>query len=144
MLPFSPPQEPALPRPEFPPAGPALQSPFELEATQSWRTSREMVQRSAALESESQSRYQLRDGGTVTYRHWYTAEVSEMNPKAASIRFHSDIEVKKRAGTVTVRTMGTFTPSSVSVHAEIVKEDGTLYRRDWVGSRATNTVDAEE
>jgi hypothetical protein len=112
-----------------------LQSPFELEAAQSWRVCRELVRQAAALESSSRGRYRLRDGGTVTYRHEYTAGVSAADPAGVAIRVRSEVEVVRPTGTVVVKTASTFTPGSVSVHAEVERDGETVYRRDWQGTR---------
>ncbi len=136
LLPRTPPPSPALPDPAFPPPGPALQSPFELEAAQSWRVSRELVGRTAALESHSRSRYQLRAGGTVDYRHEYTAAVAASDPAGAAIRVRSAVEVRRSAGIVIVTTTSMFTPRSVSIHAEIEQDGTTVYRRAWQGGEA--------
>jgi predicted acyl esterase len=135
-LPRTPPRRSALPPVEFPPLGPALQSPLELEATQSWHVGRELVRRSAELANHSQSRYQLRAGGTVTYSHSYTATVSASAPEDATINAHSTIDVQRPDGTVTVRTESTFTPDSVSIHAEVEQNGRRIYEKDWHRNRA--------
>ncbi len=124
-----------LPKPEFPPPGPSLKSSFELESTQSWQVARELVQQTAALESHSRSRYQLRDGGTITYSHEYTASVSALDPAGTAIRVRSQVEVQQAGRTVHIKTTSVFSPGSVSIHAEIVQRGVTILSKDWSSTR---------
>jgi hypothetical protein len=95
---------------------------------QSWRVSRELVSQTVALESSSRSSYQLRDDGTVTYRHEYTAHVAAANPAGAVIEVRFDVEVDRASGKVLVQTVSVFTASTVAIHAEI-KQDGAICLR---------------
>lgn len=131
LLPRTPPQQPSLPHPVFPPAGPVLKSPFELESTQRWRVSRELVQQTASLESQSRSRYQLRDAGTITYDHEYAANVSAQDPAGTAIRIRSNVEVQQPGRTVEVKTESVFSPQTVTIHAEIEQDGKTIFCKDW-------------
>src|SRR5262249_47817308 len=115
----------------FPPPGPRPQSPFELESTQSWRVERELVGRTAALESQSRSRYRLRDGGTVTYSHQYEASVPADQPAAVAIRVRSEVEVQRAAETIHVRTTSAFTPEAVVIDAVIERDGVQVFSRRW-------------
>jgi hypothetical protein len=138
LLPRTPPQAPALPAPAFPPPGPALRSPFEVETTQTWRVGRELVRREAALESGGRSEFRLRAGGTVTYRHEYTASVTAADPAGTAITVRSEVEVRRPADTVLVKAASVFTPESVTVQAEIERDGKVIFRREWKGARAHN------
>jgi predicted acyl esterase len=131
LLPRTQPQEAALPAPEMPPKGPSLHSPFELDATQSWQVSRELVGQKAALESKNRSRYRLRDGGSVTYSHEYIASVPATAPAGTAIKVRSDIEVRRPTGIVLISTTSTFTPRSVEINAEVQQDGETLFCREW-------------
>lgn len=130
-LPRTPPQSPFLPLPEFPPAGPNLKSPFELESIQRWHVSRELVTQAAALESHSRSRYQLRDGGDITYDHEYTARVAAQDSGATAIRIRSDVEVRQPGRTVCVHTSSTFTASQVTISVDINQDAKWIFRKNW-------------
>jgi predicted acyl esterase len=135
LLPRTPPQQSAPSAPEFPAPGPDLHSPFELEAAQTWRVGHELVRQAAELESRGASSYQLRDGGTVTYRHEYTAAVAAAEPAGAAIRVRSAIEVRRPAGTTLVKTAGVFTPRAVSIEVEIEQGGVPIHRRQWKQER---------
>jgi putative CocE/NonD family hydrolase len=136
LLPRTPPPRMPSPEPALPPPGPDLHSPHELEASQTWRVARELVRPTAALESRGLSRYQLRDGGTITYRHEYTACVPAADPAGASIEARSAIEVQRPTGTVVVKTVSVFTPTSVAVTAEIEENGSVKFSREWKRVRA--------
>lgn len=131
LLPRTPLQRPALPRPAFPPPGPVLKSPFELESAQRWRVVRELVEQTVALESHGRSRYQLRDGGAVTYEHEYSASVSIRDPAKTIIRIQSSVEVEQPGRRTRVMTASSFTPTSVSIHAEIKQNGNATFAKDW-------------
>jgi hypothetical protein len=102
---------------------------------QSWQVSRELVSQTAALDSSSRSSFQLRDGGTVTYRHEYTARVAAANPAGAVIEVRSEVEVDRASGKVLVQTVSVFTANTVVIHAEIKQDAATCYCRDWSAAR---------
>jgi hypothetical protein len=114
-----------------------LQSPFELRTSQTWRVSRELVQQTAELESRGLSRYRLRDGGTITYRHEYTARVSATDPAGAAIQVRSEVEAERPTGTVLIKTASVFTPDSVSIRAEIGQNGAMVYCREWQRERSS-------
>lgn len=119
LLPRTPAQS-EVSTPEFAPLGPDLHSPFELETSQTWRVSRELIRQTAALENRSKSR--LRDGGTVRYSHEYTASVSTTSPADAAIDVHSEVEIQRASSAVIVKTASVFTRTSVSIQATIERD----------------------
>jgi putative CocE/NonD family hydrolase len=135
LLPRTPPQHPALTAPEFPPPGPELRSPLELEVAQSWSVGRELVRQIATLVSHGRHQYQLRNGGIITCIHEYAATVAATDPAGAAIEVRSDVEVRRPAGVVLVKTTSTFTPRIVSIHVEIEQDGAVTFRRDWKGER---------
>ena len=108
-----------------------MNSPFEIPGSQTWRIGRELVAQTASLESCGVSRYRLRDGGFIIYRHEYTANVTTSEPAGAAIHVRSDIEVERPTGKVLIRTVSVFTPTSVSIQAEIEKDNQVIYSRRW-------------
>lgn len=138
ILPRTPQQLPALPPPEFPPPGPTLTSPFEMESSQHWEVARELVAQSVALRNRSRSRYQLReDGGVITYDHDYVAQVSAREPSATAIMVCSAVEVERPAQQalvgprIRVHSLSTFTPSWVSISVEIEQDGKRIFRKQW-------------
>lgn len=131
LLPHTPAQQPALPLPALPPPGPNVQSSFEQESAQSWRVSRELVGQTAALESRSLSRYQLRDGGSITYRHEYTASVTASDPAGAAIHVRSEVEVDQPAHKVFIQTSSVLTRQSVTIQAVIDANGQRIFSRQW-------------
>jgi predicted acyl esterase len=133
-LPQTPPPQPALPAPQFPPPGESLKSPAELEVSQGWRVSRELVRQAASLECHTLAR--LQDGDTlISYGHEYTASVSEPTPSDATIRSRSNIVVERPSGAVRVRTENVFTPETLHILAEVERRGEVIYRREWRGAR---------
>lgn len=133
QLPWTPPQEPGVATPRFPDMGPSLKSLAELHSSQAWRVGRELVEQTATLEASSPCRYRLRDGGTITYLHEYTATVSAAKPEAAAIISASEIIVERSAGKVHVRTATHLTPTAYQVTAHIDKDGKTIYQKKWEG-----------
>jgi predicted acyl esterase len=135
LLPRTPPHLSSSP-PQFPPLGVPPKAAAEVESTQAWQVGRELVERSAFLESRGQSRYQLREGGTVTYAHAYDARVLQSDPAGAVIQVRSDVETSRGDGIVVVKTTSSFTPLAVSIRAEIAKDDVTIYCKEWHQERS--------
>lgn len=133
LLPCTPPQEPALPAPEFPPLGISLKSPAEIEASQRWRVAHELVQRTASLECKNPARYRLRDGGTIAYLHEYTASVSAADPAGVAIVSNSEIIVERSTGRIHVRTSTHLTPTTYQVTALIEQDGKVIYQKTWEG-----------
>jgi uncharacterized protein len=131
LLPHTPPRPGPLPPPEFPPLGESVKSAAELESTQHWGVSRELVQPQAALGNRTRSVFQLLDGGTVTYEHEYSASVSEQSGSAAAIRSASLIQVAQPGGSTRVRTENHFTATSVRISAEIEQNGAVIFRKQW-------------
>ncbi len=130
LLPRTPPRE-VLPTVGLPPAAQGVRSSAELESSQSWRISRELVQPAVALESRGMSRYRLRDGGTVTYRHEYTASVATADPAGARIDCCSWVEIQRPSRVVLVKATSVFTDQSVTVDAQVEQDGVTTYRKQW-------------
>src|SRR5262249_20309134 len=114
VLPRTPPQLEPLPKLQFPALEESVKAAAELESMQHWGVSRELVQRQAALGSRSRSRYQLLDGGTVTYEHEYTAGTAQ-TWSHAEIRSASLVHVERPGGSVRVRTDNRFTAKTVRI-----------------------------
>jgi hypothetical protein len=121
----------SLPTPELPPPVANIRPSAELEASQSWTVSRELVQQSAALASQSLGAYQLRDGGTVAYRHEYTVSVSAAEPAGAAIDCQSSVEVRRTTGMILVRTVSHFTRERAEVQAEVEQDGKITFRKQW-------------
>lgn len=134
LLPCTPPLSSLAPL-QFPPLGVPPKAAAEVESTQSWQVGHELVQQGAFLESRGRSRYQLRDGGTVTYAHEYSARVLQSDPGSAVIQIHSEVHARRATGTVVVKTASSFTPLAVSIRAEIEKDGETIYRKEWYQER---------
>jgi putative CocE/NonD family hydrolase len=134
LLPLTTPQS-SLSRPELPPPFTDIRPSAELEVSQSWWVSRELVQQTAALESQSLGTYQLRDGGTVTYRHEYTTSVSAAAPAGAAIDCRSSVEVSRPTGVILVRTTSRFTRENVTVQVEAEQDGAITFRKQWERSR---------
>jgi putative CocE/NonD family hydrolase len=129
LLPRTPEPDPVLPPPQFPPRGEPPHSEAELESSQRWTVSRELVRGAAALGCRTDSRYQLAAAGTVSLRHEYTATVAEQD--AATIRSSSDIHVDRPGGVVRVRTTNVFTADAVTIEAEIEQAGRVIFRKTW-------------
>ena len=112
-------------------AAEGVRSALELESSQSWRICRELVRQTAALESRSVSAYRLRDSGTVTYRHEYTASVLAAEPAGAAIDCRSSVEVRRDSGVVVVRTASRFTAQKATVRAEVEQDGAITFQRQW-------------
>jgi hypothetical protein len=133
LLPRTPPG--AMGAPDLPPAAEGVRSSLELESSQSWRLCRELVQGTAELESRSASAYRLRDGGTVSYRHEYTAGASAAG--GAAIDCRSSVEARLADRVVLVRTTSRFTPASVTIEAEVEWDGESFFRRRWEGGQVS-------
>jgi hypothetical protein len=129
LLPRTPEPDPAGPLPQFPPRGERLHSEAELESSQAWTVSRELVRGSATLGCRTAGRYQLAAGGTIALRHDYTATVAEQ--AAAEIRSNSDIHVDRPGGAVRVRTTNVFTADAATIEAEIEQAGQVIFRKKW-------------
>ena len=140
LLPRTASQQPLQPTPVLPAAAEGVRSVDELESSQTWRVGRELVRQEAALESRSVSTYRLRGGGTVTYRHEYTARVQAADPAGAAIDCRSAVEVRRPAGTILVKTASRFTSRSVTIEAEIEQDGAVIYRKHWQGERAETSA----
>lgn len=133
LLPRTPPQQPALPAPAFPPLGINLKSPAEIESSLRWRVAHELVQRTAALECKNPARYRMRDGGTIAYLHEYTASVTAATPGGAAIVSASEIIVERSTGKTHVRTGTHLTPTKYLVTALIEQDGKIIYQKKWEG-----------
>jgi putative CocE/NonD family hydrolase len=131
LLPRTPPPEPPVHVPQFPPLGGSLKSPAELESSQHWTVSRELVERTAWLAAGNLSHFQLATEGTILLRHGYSAKVSQSAPAGTHIDSYSRIDIQGPGGTLELSTVCVFAPTGVQVSATIKRAGQVIYDKNW-------------
>jgi hypothetical protein len=85
------------------------------------------------------SAYRLRHGGSVVYRHEYSAGVAAADPSGASINCTSSVEVRRDTGVILVRAISRFTLKNVMVQAEVEQDGAVIFQREWKKTREAST-----